>query len=107
MQKPKQSKTDWDRVRKAYDAEGTIPYTPGDGPYDPNSAAAVDAYWSRAAIVRPGQRGPQKTPTKRLISLRLSQEVLDHYRSLGPGWQTSIDEALKKTIAPKRRKKAS
>jgi uncharacterized protein (DUF4415 family) len=107
MNKPGQSRTDWERVKRDYDANAPIPYYPEDGPYDPNDDAAVDAYWDQAIITRPGQRGPQKAPTKRLVSLRLSLEVVEHYKATGPGWQTRIDEALKKTIAPKRRKKAS
>jgi uncharacterized protein (DUF4415 family) len=43
-------------------------------------------------------RGAQKTPTKKLISLRLSPEVVDHFRATGPGWQTRIDETLKTAI---------
>jgi uncharacterized protein (DUF4415 family) len=100
------SRTDWARV-KAFNEGDRIPYDPEDGPYDPNDEAATEAFFANAIITRPNQRGPQKTPTKRLISLRLSQEVVDHYKSLGPGWQTRIDEALKKSIAPKRRKRAS
>lgn len=41
-------------------------------------------------------RGPGKKPTKRLVSLRLSPDVLDHFKSKGPGWQTKIDETLRK-----------
>ena len=48
-----------------------------------------------AASIRRG-RGPNKAPTKKLVSLRLSPDVLDHYRSKGAGWQTRIDEALRK-----------
>jgi uncharacterized protein (DUF4415 family) len=43
-------------------------------------------------------RGPQKAPTKEAVSIRLSSEVLDHYRATGKGWQTRIDEALKAAI---------
>lgn len=43
-------------------------------------------------------RGPQKTPTKEAVSIRLSPEVLNHYRATGKGWQTRIDEALKAAI---------
>ncbi len=46
-----------------------------------------------------GERGPQKTPTKQLVSLRLSPEVLAHYKASGPGWQTRIDQALKRAVA--------
>jgi uncharacterized protein (DUF4415 family) len=46
--------------------------------------------------VRLKSRGPQKTPTKVAVSLRLSADVLTHFKSTGPGWQTRIDEALRK-----------
>jgi len=50
-----------------------------------------------------GVRGPQKTPTKTLVSLRLSPEVLAHYKSTGPGWQTRIDQTLKRAVSRDRR----
>lgn len=42
-----------------------------------------------------GQRGPQKSPTKELISLRVDRDVVDAYRATGPGWQTRANEALR------------
>ena len=101
--KPTQSKTDWDRVL-AYREGDPIPYGPGDGPYDPNDPAAARAFFVQAdlirkgKVVRRGKRGPQKTPTKKLVSLRLSPEVVDHFRSTGPGWQTRIDSTLREAI---------
>jgi uncharacterized protein (DUF4415 family) len=44
----------------------------------------------------PGQRGAQKTPTKKLVSLRLSPEVLRYFKDTGAGWQSRIDDALRK-----------
>jgi uncharacterized protein (DUF4415 family) len=44
-------------------------------------------------------RGAQKAPKKVPVSLRLSPEVLEHFRSTGKGWQSRIDEALKAEIA--------
>jgi uncharacterized protein (DUF4415 family) len=41
-----------------------------------------------------GQRGPQKTPTKERVALRLDRDIVDHFRSAGPGWQTRINDAL-------------
>ena len=41
-----------------------------------------------------GQRGPQKSPTKERVALRLDTEIVDHFRSGGPGWQTRINDAL-------------
>lgn len=100
------SSTDWQRV-KAFREGDPIPYDPEDGPYDPNDEAATEAWLSQAIILRPGQRGPQKSPTKKQVSLRLSPEVIAHFKAKGKGWQTRIDETLKKAIEPKRRKKAS
>jgi uncharacterized protein (DUF4415 family) len=45
-----------------------------------------------------GERGPQKAPTKKLVSLRLSAVVLEHYKATGPGWQSRIDETLKRAV---------
>jgi uncharacterized protein (DUF4415 family) len=45
---------------------------------------------------RPGQRGSQKTPTKIQITLRLDARVIDHYRAQGEGWQSRINDDLKK-----------
>lgn len=46
----------------------------------------------------PKTRGSQKTAKKVPVSIRLSKEVVDHFRRQGPGWQTRIDEALKKAV---------
>ena len=54
-----------------------------------------------AAAVRRyrGQRGPQKAPTKELISLRVDRAVVAAYRSSGPGWQARANEALRVGLA--------
>jgi uncharacterized protein (DUF4415 family) len=44
----------------------------------------------------PRTRGIQKAPTKVPVSLRLSPEVVEHFRATGPGWQSRIDKILKK-----------
>jgi uncharacterized protein (DUF4415 family) len=41
-------------------------------------------------------RGLQKQPTKIAVSLRLTREVVERFKADGPGWQTRMDEALKK-----------
>ena len=48
-----------------------------------------------AASIRKG-RGPNKAPTKKLVSLRLSGQVIDAYKAKGPGWQSKIDADLRK-----------
>jgi uncharacterized protein (DUF4415 family) len=53
---------------------------------------------------RRGERGPQKTPTKEAVKLRLDPDVLAHYRRTGPGWQTRMNDDLRKVarLAAKR-----
>ena len=41
-----------------------------------------------------GQRGPQQSPTKQLVSVRYSPEVLEYFKATGTGWQTRMNEAL-------------
>jgi len=43
-------------------------------------------------------RGKQKAPTKELISLRVSRDVLGRFRATGAGWQSRMDEALREWI---------
>lgn len=38
-------------------------------------------------------RQPQ-VPQRRTLTIRLSQDVIDHFRAGGRGWQTRIDDAL-------------
>lgn len=54
-----------------------------------------------AAFSKTRVRGAQKRPTKVPVSVRLSSEVIEHFRAGGAGWQTRIDEALKQIIARK------
>ena len=48
-----------------------------------------------AASIRKG-RGPNKAPTKKLVSLRLSKKVLEAYKAKGPRWQSRIDADLRR-----------
>jgi uncharacterized protein (DUF4415 family) len=59
----------------------------------------------RLGDLKPGElarilpkRGPQKTPTKVPVSIRLSAEVVRHFKAKGPGWQSRIDDALRKIV---------
>lgn len=42
---------------------------------------------------------PKAAVTKERITIRLSPEVVSHYRATGKGWQTRIDLDLQKLIA--------
>lgn len=55
----------------------------------------VEVFPELAASIRKG-RGPNKAPTKKLVSLRLSGQVIDAYKAKGPGWQSRIDADLRR-----------
>lgn len=46
-------------------------------------------------VLKGQRRGPQKAPTKKLVSVRLSPDVLEAVRATGQGWQSRIDEVLR------------
>ncbi|HEY5382487.1 MAG TPA: BrnA antitoxin family protein [Acidobacteriaceae bacterium] len=48
------------------------------------------------------KRGPQKSPVKKLTTIRLSQDVLAALRSKGRGWQTLADETLRSAFVKER-----
>jgi uncharacterized protein (DUF4415 family) len=67
---------------------------------DPDDAPEwTDEMFDRAEI-RIGdkviRRGRPPGSAKRLVSLRLDQAVIDHFRAGGPGWQSRLNEALRK-----------
>ena len=39
-------------------------------------------------------RGPQKKPTKKQLTIRLNQEVIEYFKLHGKGWQSKINEVL-------------
>jgi uncharacterized protein (DUF4415 family) len=43
-------------------------------------------------------RGPQEAPTKVLTSIRLDADVLDFFKSQGSGYQSRINETLRKEV---------
>jgi uncharacterized protein (DUF4415 family) len=74
------------------EAAGCEPPTDGDdAPVSPSEFAA-------ALKRRRGERGPQKAPTKLLLSVRLDRAVVEHFRGTGRGWQTRMNDALVRLI---------
>lgn len=56
----------------------------------------TEAFPELAAKMR--SRGPQKKAVKVSTTIRLSPEVVDHFRATGSGWQSRIDDALRDYI---------
>lgn len=49
-----------------------------------------------AAKRKRGQRGPQKAQTKQPVTIRIDHDVLDRYKATGPGWQTRMNDVLRR-----------
>lgn len=65
---------------------------------DPRQAAEA-AFKSVTAKPRePEPKAPVVPGAKELVSLRIDQEVLEHFREGGPGWQERLNDALRKAI---------
>jgi uncharacterized protein (DUF4415 family) len=54
----------------------------------------LPAEFLREAAAAQRRRGPQRAPTKRLVSLRLDVDVLERFRATGKGWQGRINQTL-------------
>jgi len=67
---------------------------------DPDDAPELDDEWFAKADLVLGRKiirkGRPPGSTKDAVSLRLDQVVIDHFRAGGPGWQTRINDALRK-----------
>ena len=56
-----------------------------------------------AKLLRRGRPAKAAGEKKEAVSIRLSPDVLAHFRAGGEGWQTRIDEALRRYMAAERR----
>ena len=74
----------------------------GDGAGDSIGPVEVLPLGSKGRARKPGRRGPQKLPTKVAVTVRYSQEVLEHFKATGDGWQTRMNDALRHYVDERR-----
>ena len=70
---------------------------------DPDDAPKLTSAWFDTATAyegdKPVRRGrPKSEDPKQLVSLRLDREVVERLREQGPGWQTRINQELRKVV---------
>lgn len=72
---------------------------------DPDTAPELTDEWFDKAdlhygetLLRRGRGRPPLDLPKRLVSLRLDQDVIDAFRAGGRGWQSRINAALRKHL---------
>jgi uncharacterized protein (DUF4415 family) len=93
----RKSETDWEKIDKLTDEEIEAAIA-----NDPD-AVPLDFDWSEAVLVVP--------PKKTAISIRVDDDVLNYFKTQGPGYQRRINAVLRsymdqtKTPKPKRRAK--
>ena len=68
---------------------------------DPDDAPRLTREWFERADLYHGdkmvRRGrPKSASPKEAVNLRLDPDVLEYFRKTGPGWQSRINEALRK-----------
>jgi uncharacterized protein (DUF4415 family) len=76
--------------------------------YKKDDAPELDGEWFKRADAYSGTRlvrrgRPAGTGKKTQTTVRISNEVLAFFRASGPGWQTRMDEALKRYVAGHKR----
>jgi uncharacterized protein (DUF4415 family) len=68
---------------------------------DPDDAPRLAREWFERADLYHGDRmvrrgRPKSASPKEAVNLRLDPDVLEYFRNTGPGWQSRINEALRK-----------
>jgi uncharacterized protein (DUF4415 family) len=59
------------------------------------------------AFPKPRRRGPQKAPTKVQATLRIDRDVIEYLRGTGRGWQTRVNETLRRAVEREKRRAKS
>jgi len=78
-------------------------------------APELDRSWFKHAalyegekLVRPAKRGrPVLAQPKKQVTLRLDADVVEKFRATGTGWQTRINDALKRSLQERPSKRSS
>jgi uncharacterized protein (DUF4415 family) len=77
---------------------------------DPDDAPELTREFFRSADIYKGEkllrrgRPPAGEKPKEAIKLRISPDVLDYFRSGGPGWQTRINTTLERAVSREKKK---
>ena len=65
---------------------------------DFSRAAVGDDIPAHIRAAFPKTRGRPAGLNKQLVSLRIDRDVIERFRESGPGWQSRINEALRKAV---------
>lgn len=68
---------------------------------DPDDAPELDKEWfAKATVKEAGKPRVGRPPgsDKERISLRLDKDIVERYRATGSGWQTRMNDALRRSL---------
>ncbi len=73
---------------------------------DPDDAPPLGDAFFDAAEIRQGSRlvrrgRPRLDSPKLQVTLRLDRDLVDHFKSAGPGWQTRLNDSLRELVGSK------
>jgi uncharacterized protein (DUF4415 family) len=54
--------------------------------------------WHGDKFIRRVGGRPKGSGSKELVSLRIDRDILDRFRAGGPGWQTRLNDALRRAL---------
>ncbi len=71
---------------------------------DPDDAPPLGREWFEQAEIRDGERmlrparvgRPRSAAPKQAVNIRLDADLVEYFRSTGPGWQSRVNETLRK-----------
>ncbi|KZS49708.1 hypothetical protein CO663_25930 [Rhizobium anhuiense] len=84
------SKEDWDAVDSPELTDEELASA------RPAAEILPDAFFDHVDEIRRGRGRPALEQTKQTITIRLDPDVIAHYRSGGRGWQSRINDDLRK-----------
>lgn len=58
----------------------------------------AEVFPALAESVRRSRGRPPAEKTKRQVSLRIDDDIIERFKAGGPGWQSRINEALRKSV---------
>jgi uncharacterized protein (DUF4415 family) len=109
MNEQNKTKTNWAKIdaltdeqltQNALDDPDNPPLTDDDlAKAQPASEVLHELLGQELATEMLKKRGrPRKESTKKQVTLRISPDVIEYYRSTGQGWQSRIDQVLRDSI---------
>ncbi len=79
--------TDWARIDAMTDADIDL---------------SEHSEWTEEQFTQARRRGPQKTPLKQPVSLRLAPDLVAFFKDSGAGWQTRLEAVLRQYVEQQR-----